>query len=107
MIDYLKIDNEVYPLRFSYQVITKHMAKLGLKRFVEIEKFMTEMPTSQMLNFIGDAIEAGCKKLDQKAPDAKWLEENLDFSHITEAIEIFSKQLSGNKKGETEKGNGN
>lgn len=105
MIDYLKIDNEVYPLRFSYQVITKHMAKLGLKRFVEIEKFMTEMPTSQMLAFIGDAIDAGCKKLDQKAPDAKWLEENLDFSHITEAIEIFSKQLSGNKKEGAEQGN--
>jgi hypothetical protein len=105
MIDYLKIDNEVFPLRFSYKVITKHMAKLGLKKFVELERFVNEMPADSMVNFLHDAITAGCAKLDQKPPKVDWLEDNLDFAHVSEALEIFGKQMSGEKKGE-ELGNG-
>ena len=100
MIDYLKIENEVYPIRFSYKVITKHMAKLGLKKFVDLERFVNEMPADSMVNFLHDAITAGCAKLDQKPPKVDWLEENLDFAHVSEALEIFGKQMGGGKQGQ-------
>lgn len=101
MIKYVEIADQNFPIRFSYQVITKQMGKLGLKKFVEIEKLLTEIPAEQMPKFIHEAICAGCKKTNDKAPDLNWIEENLEFTDITKVLEVLGEQLGGGNEGES------
>ena len=97
-MDYIQVDNQPRPFRFSLLAIKK-LCKLTESKLSELGQVLDHIENIITMVHIG--FEMGAKKEDVKIDFSRkdveqWLDE--DYSILEQSMEIFSNSMSSGKK---------